>query len=62
MKTQSDYLRKTATGFGGGRGTNNKKARLLEKNLYDTVKNVLLPALRKKFPNCIFVLQNCDIR
>ena len=57
MKTQSDHLRKTATGFGGGRGTNNKKSRLLEKNLYDTVNNILLPELKKTFPNCVFVLQ-----
>ena len=42
MKTQSDHLRKTATEFGGGRGTNNKKARLLEKNLYSTVRDLAL--------------------
>ena len=36
MKTQSDRLRKTATDFGGGRGTNNKKARLLENVLSRT--------------------------
>ena len=57
MKTQSDRLRKTATDFGGGRGTNNKKARLLEKNLYTTVRDKLLPQLEKDFPNCVFVLQ-----
>ena len=57
MKTQSDHLRETATGFGGGRGTNNTKARELEGNLYNTIEKVLIIELQEKYPNLTFKLK-----
>ena len=57
FKTQSDHLRNTATKFGGGRGTNNKKARLLENNLFDTIEKKLIPQLESDFPELEFLLE-----
>ena len=55
--SQSEKLREVAVKFGGGKGTNNEKARTLEINLYDTVKDRLLPQLQQNFPNRVFVLE-----
>ena len=52
--SQSDRLRQTATGFGGGSGTYNKKARLLEGNLYDTTATTLISELQERYPHYLF--------
>ena len=57
-KTQSDSLRDTATKFGGGRGTYNKKARKQEHYLKETINKRLIPQLSKEFPNVGFDLKN----
>ena len=55
--TQSDRLRQTATRFGGGSGTYNRKARLLEHNLYNTTANTLIAELQEKYPHITFKLK-----
>ena len=55
--TQSDRLRQTATRFGGGAGTYNRKARLLEHNLYNTTANTLIAELQEKYPHITFKLK-----
>ena len=57
FKTQSDSLRHTATTFGGGRGTYNKKAKKQEHYLRDTVNKRLIPQLSKEFPDVGFNLK-----
>ena len=55
--SQSDGLRQTAAGFGGGAGTYNKKARLLEGNLYDTTATTLISELQERYPSYLFKLK-----
>ena len=53
--SQSDRLRQTATGFGGGSGTYNKKAQLLEGNLDEVTTEILLQELQEKYPHLVLV-------
>ena len=55
MMSQSDRLRQTAAGFGGGAGTYNKKAQLLEGNLDEATTEILLQELQEKYPHLVLV-------
>ena len=53
IMSQSDRLRQSATEFGGGSGTYNNKAQLLEGNLDKATTEILLQELQEKYPHLV---------
>ena len=55
--SKSDLLRVRQEKIGGGKGISSIKSKLLESNLFNTVKDVLIPELQKLYPNINFNLE-----